>query len=215
MDSLSVKKQFVYVLILSLLSAQNAALVAGGKAKQIRAAFIGLDCDDLPQEIEETLAWRINAILESEDALLMTKPDAARIAYGREKLAALLAQQDSEAFRTFADKYQFDHVFSGRLRNTAAEGEPVHLVGELTRYDLATGSLNTYMIDTSYEKVGNDLVRFKEQYVRSLFSPKKKGLSPWPILLLGGTLIAGVVAFSLKGESSGGGEVLPPASDQR
>ena len=188
-----IKSILVPLLIFSITFFQILPSWARDDDKDIRVAFVGIKFKNVPEQIREIISWRMTAILDTQESLILTKPDAARIVYGRKKMSELIEKQSLEAFLSFAEQYKFDHVFSGNLVNQSADSDKVFLVGELSRYDLATGNTNTYKISKDYDKFGNELIKFKEQYVESLLNNKDSERQPWSLLVVGGIAIAAVI----------------------
>lgn len=213
MGRLKIKNAAVLLLVVALLRAQIIPSLAVANEKKSRVALVGMKFEKVPEDVQNILLWRMTAILESHESLILTKPDAVRIAYGPEKLAELLEKQGAESFGAFAQKYQFDYVFCGRLTNQSDDKNQVWLVGDLVRYDTATGLINDYEIDALYEKFGNNLVKFREQYVTSIVSTQDSGLNPWPIILVGGLVVAGAIAIGTGtvgfGGNAGSGSTQP------
>ncbi len=188
-----IKSILVPLLIFSITFCQILPSWARDDDKDIRVVFVGIKFKNVPEQIREIISWRMTAILDTQESLILTKPDAARIVYGRKKMSELIEKQSLEAFLAFAEQYKFDHVFSGNLVNQSADSDKVFLVGELSRYDLATGNTNIYKISKDYDKFGNELIKFKEQYVESLLNNKDSERQPWSLLVVGGIAIAAVI----------------------
>jgi hypothetical protein len=215
MPKSSIKTALVFLLILTTTLYQVLPSLASAQKDKLRVAFLGIKFVNVPQETQDSLLWRITAMLESEKSFVLTKPDAFRITYGREKLAELVEKQDPQSFLEFARQFQFDHVFSGFLTNDSSDENRPFLVGELNRYDLRTGHVNTYKIRQDYDKIGDDLVRFREQYVKALSIAKNPQRNPWSIVLVAGIVVAAVIAFSSLGGGGGQGESgeTPPTDE--
>ncbi len=175
---------------------------AGEKKKKI--ALIGIKFVDVPQQTRDIISWRMAAILELKDSFYLTRPDEARIVYGRNKMDELLTKQEVELYQQFAKQFGFAYVFSGKLTNQTPDSSQVFLVGELSRFDLATGELNHYEIHTAYDNFGNQLVAFKKQFVESVAIGQRTGRSAWSFVILGGLVVATVLSLRLAlGNKSG------------
>jgi hypothetical protein len=192
------------LLIFTIVNVQICPCLADAPSEKLKVALVGIKFRDLPLDIQDILLWRLTAILEAEEAFVLTKPDAAQIAYGREKLSELLEKQDIESFRAFATQFGFNYVFAGQFANQSPDENQIRLVGEFVRFDLATELTNRYEINESYDKFGNRLVSFKQEYVTPVAKLDDSGFDLWPILLLGGLAVAGAVAIGTGAVGFGG-----------
>lgn len=209
----TIKTALVFILIFSLTLSQIVPSLADSKNNKLHVAFIGIKFENVPKDIQDLLVARINAMLETQKSIVLTKPEGARTAFGRKRITELIEFQDVESVLEFAEQYQFDHVFSGYLTNPSSDNDRLFLVGELNRYDLFAGHINRYKINQQYDKIGNELDQFNEQYVKTLISLKDSGRSLWSVLLVGGLVVAGVLTFRLALGSVGGEEeteIEPP-----
>lgn len=211
----SSKTALVFLLIFSLTFSQIVPSLASANKNKLQVAFVGFKFENLPPDIQDILTWRMTAILEMQESFILTKPETVQKIYGREKITELLETQDLESFLAFAEQYEFDHVFSGILVNQSPDNNHIFLVGELNRFDLFNGHKNTYKINKSYEKFGNELVKFKEQYVKTLSITEDSEITPLSILLVGGIVVAGVLAIRFGfGNAGGEEETEPPPTDE-
>lgn len=207
MRSFALKTALVFVLIFATTLSQIAPSLAGADENKWRVAFVGVKFENLPPDIQELLIWRITGILEKHASFVLTKPDELQIAYGRKNSADLLDKQDPASFGALAKALQFDYVFSGILANQSTDKNQILLVGQLNRYDFKTGKINTFKISHDHEQFGNALIAFKEQYLDTLPAAKDSGSSIWSRVIVGGIILAGVVAVSfLIRTVRGGGE---------
>ncbi len=192
-------------LIHSLIFIQVFPNIVRADEKKKKIALIGIKFVNVPQQTADIISWRMAAILELKDSFYLTKPNEAKIVYGRNKMDELLTKQQVELYQQFAKQFGFEHVFSGKLTNQTPDSSQVFLVGELSRFDLATGELTHYEIHTAYDKFGNDLVAFKKQFVESVAIGKRNGRSPWSYVVLGGLVVATVLSLRLAlGNKAGG-----------
>jgi hypothetical protein len=209
------KTALVYVIIFSLTLCQLTPSLAASNDKR-RAAFAGINFENVPPDIQEILRWRILGILETQSAFLLAKPNAVELQYGQAKTAAFLQQQNLEAFAELARGLQADHVYSGALANRSADNSRILLVGQLHRYDRHSGQVKTFEINHDYEQFGNALIAFKERYVDHLPAAQGSKAKVWSRIFAGGAILAGVVAITLLIGGAGGGEGeenRPPKED--
>ncbi|MFQ5750948.1 MAG: hypothetical protein ACE5HI_03040, partial [bacterium] len=113
----SIKTVLVFLLIFSITFAQIVPGLADTHKNKLHVAFVGFKFENLPKDIQDMLTSRMSAILETQESILLTKPEGAQLAFGRNKMIELIENQDMESFLAFAEQYQFDYVFSGILAN--------------------------------------------------------------------------------------------------
>ena len=213
MQKITFRKFIVASLIYSLIFVQVFPNLVRADEKKKKVALIGIKFVNVPQQTEDIISWRMAAILELHNSFFLTKPDPAKIVYGRNEMDELLTKQEVELYQQFAKQFGFDHVFSGKLTNQSPDSSQVFLVGELSRFDLATGELNHYEIHTAYDNFGNELVAFKEQFVESVAIDKRNGRSPWALVFAGGLVVATIVTLGLAfGSAAGGSEDTDPGT---
>ncbi len=207
-----IRTGLVFLLIFSITLSQFVPGLASANNNKLRIAFVGLKFKNLPQDIQDILTARLNAILENQNSIILTKPEGARLAFGRKKITDLIEYQECETFLEFAREYQFDHVFSGILENQSSDNDQTLLVGELNRFDLSDGQINRFKINRDYARIETDLNHFNNQYVKSLIKIESTGRKPWTVLLIGGIVVASLLALRVGigaafGDSEGGDPV--------
>ncbi|GEM_PF-5756511 len=205
MLSPTLKTALIYVIIFSITVCQLTPSFAANNDIR-RAAFAGINFENVPPDIQEILRWRILGILETQTAFLLAKPNAVEQQYGQAKTAAFLRQQNLAAFADLARELQADHVYSGALANQSAGNTRILLVGQLHRYDRQSGQIKTFEINHDYEQFGNALITFKERYVDHLPAAKDTKSKVWSRIFAGGAILAGVVAITFLIGGAGGGE---------
>jgi hypothetical protein len=172
----------------------------------LRVAFVGIKFENLPQDIQHTISWRMAQLLETQDAFLLSKPEDLQIQNGQTRIAELVGNQDAASFFEFARQFQFDYIFSGALANRSSDAYGILLVGNLHRYDLATGQVNSYSLNVEYDQLGNELLKFKQAYI-DLLPNAKAGQKIWSKLFIGGIIVgAAVLVRYLAGSAKGGEE---------
>lgn len=207
MRHFSTQPVIAVLLIFALLHVQSGSIKAAPKRDgQVRAIFLGIKFENLPQDVQETLSFRISEILEYQKQFSLTKSDAARNEYGYNTIVNLVENQNSEAILAFAKDHQFDFVYSGALKNASSSEGMIQLSGELIRYDVVNNQEHRYTIDSDYAQIGNSLLDFSDKYVQTLPEVKRKS-NILGSLLIGGLILVGVAAISLAiGRAGGGGE---------
>jgi hypothetical protein len=207
MRSASIKTTLIFFLIFALNYTQIVPCFADANQKKVRVAFAGIACEDLPSEVENRILERVQELLEQEPSFQLMKPAEIQKSLGTERLATFFSRPDSAAFNALAADLQVDYVFAGRIANQSREPNRVLLVGELDRFDRAANILNKFEVLKYYDNFGVELVKFKEEFVKSIV-PTEGGRSkilPW--LVLGGVTVAGIVALALRhGKAGAAGE---------
>ncbi len=213
----SIKTILVFTVIFALMYAQLAPGFAGenGKSKKVKVAFLGIKFDDMPDETRGRLLARVQELLEKESSFDLAKPEAMEKKLGTARLAQFWAQPDSAALRSLADELQMDFLFAGHLANQSREANRVLLVGELDRFDRATGILNKFEVLKYYDNIGVELLKFQEEFVKTIVPSNAGGNKVLPFIVLGGVTLAGIVALVLStskagSEGEGGGPVGDP-----
>ncbi len=196
-----IEKAFILSLIFVFLFTQKSNIFAMiPRQDKVRVIFLGIKFRDVPQKVQDIITWRMNAILESEKKFLLTKPDGAAILYGQKTIKNLLENQDLAQILEFAERYHFDYVYTGELTNEGRDGEDIFLVGELNRFDLTTKTKNTYKVNQSYKKFGNELINFRDNYVYKTVEDEFSA-KPW---IVGGLIVAAVIASAILISTGGG-----------
>ena len=214
----SVKTIVISVVILALNYAQIVPSFAGEKSKsnKIKVAFAGIQFDDMPADVRDRILQRVQEMLENESAFELAKPEEVEKKLGAEKLSQFFSQPDSAAFRTLAAELQTDYLFAGRIANQSRETNRVLLVGELVRYDRATNILNKFEVLKYYDNFGVELLKFQEEFVKTIVPLSQGSSKTLPFIVLGGITLAGIVALVLsasrqgaEGEGGGGSTDRP------
>ncbi|MGH7455902.1 MAG: hypothetical protein ACRENG_31385, partial [bacterium] len=82
MRSSALKTALVFVLIFATTLSQIAPSLARADENLWRVAFVGIRFENLPQDLQHTISWRLAQLLEAQDIFLLSKPDSLRIQYG-------------------------------------------------------------------------------------------------------------------------------------
>jgi hypothetical protein len=208
------KKILAILLIFALNYAPLAPCFAGEKTHKVKVAFAGVKCNDMPEEVRANVQARVLELLEQESAFDLLKPQEVEKKLGAEKLAAFLAQPDSAAFRALAAELQVDYVFAGSLANQSRD-QRVLLVGTLARYDRAADILNKFEILKYHDNLGVEILKFREEFVKTIVPTGAGKSKSLPFIVLGGITVAGIVALVLSSGregSQGTGGAPPPDS---
>jgi hypothetical protein len=213
MRHVSFKTILIYLLIFALNYAQLAPGFAGEKNKKVKVAFAGIKFDDVPAEVRDRVLERVQELLEQEASFQLMKPPEVEKILGAEPLANFFADSDSAAFRALANALQTDYVFAGRIANQSREADRVLLVGELDRFDHAANILNKFEVLKYYDNFGVELVKFREEFVKTIVPANTGGSKSLPFIVLGSITVVGIVALVLssgKEGSQGEGEISEP-----
>jgi hypothetical protein len=204
------------VLILSLNFVQLAPCFAGEKSHKVPVAFVGMKFDGLDSDTKERVYERIRETMTGESALHLIDPEEVQRRLGAEQVAAFFAQPDSAAFRRLAEQLQVRFVIAGHIANQSQDPKRTLLVGELKRFDAATNLLHRFEVLKYYENFGVEVLKFEEEYVKTMRPNQEGGKSSWGWVVLAGIAVAGVIALTASfvkagGEGEGGdGEPVKP-----
>lgn len=201
----SIKTIVIFVVIIALNYAQIVPVFAGEKNKsaKVKVVFAGIKFDDMPADIRGRVLQRVQELLEKESSFELTKPEAVEKQLSAEKLAHFFSQPDSAAFRALAEELQVDYLFAGRIANQSREANRVLLVGELVRFDRAAGILNKFEVLKYYDHIGVELLKFQEEFVKTIVPSNQGGNKALPFIVLGGVTLAGIIALVLSTSKSG------------
>ncbi len=206
------KRMLACAIILSLNYAQFAPCFADARKNsdarknKVPVAFVGIKFDDLDADTRKRVYDRIYETMKSESSLQVLAPEDVQRLVGAEKISALFAQPDSAAFRSLAEQLQVRFVIAGSLANQSRDPKRVLLVGELRRFDAATSLFHRFEVLKYYENFGVEVLKFKEEYVKTMLPNNAEGKGPWGLVLLVGIAVAGVVALTASFVKAGGSE---------
>jgi hypothetical protein len=193
------KTALVFLLIFSISYSQIAPSFAGAKGKKVQVAFIGVTCEDIPPDIQDRILERVTDILKEEPSLSLIEPEKVQQAIGGEKAAEFLSQPDSAAFVALAEQLQVDYVFAGVLSNNSRDPNKVLLVGQLNRFDAATKLIHRFEVLKYYDNFGVELVKFKQEFVKSIVPVGEAEKNRMALYVLGGVAVVGIVALTIAG----------------
>ncbi len=201
------KTALVLFLACSVGLTQVASGFSGKRQSRLRVAFIGILFRDMPVDVQKRILRQMTEMLEEEPSLRVVKPAAVEKAVGKARVTQTLANPDSASFASLAEELGVDYVFAGDLANQARDSNRILLVGNLYRFDRAPGLFNRYEVLKYYDRFEVELLRFQQQYVKTLAAFTRK--HTWPWLVLAGVGVAGLVALTLV-STKRSGEGKPP-----
>ena len=200
-----IKTAIVFLLIFSVTFIQIVPSFAD--SKKVRVAFIGIQFEELPADIQKRILEKVTNLFTEESSLQLAKPTDIQAIFGREKVAEFLKQQDNTSFLNMVEELDVDYIFSGRISNNSRESGRILLVGELYRYDRVSNLRHKYEVLKYYENFGVELVKFKHEFVKTIVPYEGSGRKIVPYLVLAGVILAGTAAFALvKMELIGSGD---------
>jgi hypothetical protein len=197
------------LLIFSISYSQVVPAFGANDRKKVQVAFVGIRFEDVPADVQKRVLERVTNVLSSESALRVVSPREAQKKLGAEKIAAVLDKPDSNSFQNLAEELQVDYIFAGDLANRSRDPNRVLLVGELNRFDRATGILNKFELVKYYDNLGVEMVKFREQYVKTIVPTISAKKTVWPWVILASVGVAGLIAMTLT-TSKSGSEGEPP-----
>lgn len=179
-----------------------ADLLAAAKNEALRVAFIGLQCENVKKEIQDEISHRISAMFTDEKEIEFVTPRMAVLDLGEEHVQRVLKAQDFQSFMSFARLHNFDYIFSGTLKNTAAADNGVFMQGALRRFETRSGKIEEFKIRRAFEEIGDDLLAFKQKYVHNLGQKQGSWFSLKSALIIAGLVAA--VTMLLRATTGGG-----------
>jgi hypothetical protein len=192
------------VLIVSLSFWQIFPAYASANGKSIRVAFIGIKFEEIAPDIQEKILQSVTEILMQETSFQVLKPAAVRQAIGFHGIDEFLDRQDKTALQTLAEQLDAQYIFAGHLINNSRDPNRILLDGELIRFHSPTQGVLSFRILTYYEDLGVELVKFYQTHVNPLtLAPeaKTKKLKIWPLVVIGGLAVAGILSYNTLGQA--------------
>ncbi|MFQ5639116.1 MAG: hypothetical protein ACE5IR_14125 [bacterium] len=188
-----VRTYLACVVIFSVICAQIIPALAD--SKKVRVAFAGVKFEDLPEDIEKRIFDRLKNQL-SRSSLELINPSDVQAAIGSEKMEAFFDKLDHASFSALAEKLQVDYVFAGHIGNNSRDPERILLVGDLFRYDRVSNLKHRFEILKYYDNIGVELLKFRQEFVRTI-EPEEQVKSKFaPYLLLAGIAAVGIATFA-------------------
>jgi hypothetical protein len=204
MRSSSLKTAVVFLLAFSIAYTQVVQSFAGSKEKKVKVAFVGIKFEGIENDVQTRILEKVTRILASQWSLQLLKPEEVQAAVGAEKVAEILNTQDKASFVALAEELGVEYVFAGILANNSRDPNRILLDGEIKRFHRATQGILSFEVLTYYENLEIELWNFKKDYLDTIVATKEAGKSReiWPLVILGGLAVAGIVAFKAVGLSS-------------
>ncbi len=104
-------------------------------------------------------------------------------------------------YKTFNELSRPFLIIRARLGNN--QQQSLQIRGTMYRYDAVTEKLHQYNFQTSYERIGNELVAFKSKYVDPV-TKTKSALNLKSVLAIAGLLLVSILVFGSNKAGSGG-----------
>lgn len=210
MHKLAQKKTMTVSLICSFLLYALAPALAG--SKKLPVALIAIRFENVPGGVRERIDDRLSSLLTSESAMDVTRQPGIDHTTTSELPNKDGMDGSLEELARFADKLEVEYIYGGHISNNSTDEDRVLLVGEFWRYDRATGLRHTFEILKYYENFGLELLRFRNEFVRTVVADRNTGPKILPFLVLAGVAIVGIATFAIvstEGGTSGGGGQAP------
>lgn len=204
MRSSSLKTALVFLLTFSIAYTQVVQSFAGSKEKKVKVAFVGIKFEEIQNDVQTQILEKVTGILASELSLQILKPEEVQGIVGSEKVAEILNIQDKASFVTLAEELGVDYIFAGMLANNSRDPNRILLDGEIKRFHRATQGILRFEVLTYYENFEIELWNFKKNYLDTIVATKEtdKSKEIWPLVVLGGLAVAGIIAYKTVGKSS-------------
>ncbi|RMD96779.1 MAG: hypothetical protein D6814_10760 [Calditrichaeota bacterium] len=190
----------VYVLIFSILAIQTVPSLAEtkDKPKKVTVAFLGIHYEKVPRDVRTRIDARIRDLLKNENGFNFIPPDAVQQKVGANALQKLLTNDaDLSQYLTLAEQLDADYLFSGNLANQSRDPNRILLVGELHRADRKAGILNRFEVLKYYDQFGVELIKFQNEYIKTIVPVVQQKKTLWPWLVVAGVAVAGLISLTL------------------
>lgn len=185
------------LLIVTLLCSQALPRAISRKENRIQVAFIGIQFDKVPPDVQRGVLARLNDMLARNKDLEVLSAKGLEQRMDGEALAAALESPGKEALRIVSEALQVDYVYSGHLSNQSPDPDRTLLVGDFMRYDRQTQALYRYEIAKYYEGFGVEVVRIGKQLVDTIVPPREGRELKSVIWVFAGIGLLALIAFSL------------------
>ncbi len=192
--------------------------VAVGMPRQERlvsVAFLGIAFTETQPDVEATIISDLLAMMRLEQGLVVSPPSQLRELIGRERLEKLLSALKNEEMFALADELGVEYIFAGRLANKSDDPQRTLLVGDFKRFDRTTRQSFTIEIARYYHDFGEELRRIHREFVLSIVPSTQSFWTRWPVLVIGGILVVGMVVLLLSpGKTTIEGQTPPPGGQE-
>jgi hypothetical protein len=181
---------------------------------RLRVAFLGIRYTNLSPGEEEKITNDLLNLLQIEASLsVVTQAEAERVV-GREVVESLITARSKAELAKVSSQLGVEHLFFGRIANQSKEASRTLLAGEYYRYDSVTDALFSVEILKYYDSFHEELMKIRREFVLTILPRQESILASWPILLLFGITVVGLLALILSpGKTSLEGTNNPPPSE--
>lgn len=189
----------VYMLVGALLVFNVAPGYAQTNPDVVRVAFLGVRFEDVKADVQAKLQTDLLWLMTAEKSLQVLSPEDVRDRIGEREVSALLQNLSKDSVLALSEKLEVDFIYAGELANQSRDQRRILLVGKFQRYDRSTRAVYEYEILKYYEDFSQELQMIKQQFVNTILPPPSSSFfaQNWPVLILGGIVLVGILAILL------------------
>ncbi len=213
LQRLARKTSIAFLLVAAITVFEVTPGYANQNERLVKVAFVGVRFENLKTEIQNRIESDILRLMVEEKTLEVLPPQEVVRLVGRDKVMELENNLSKDSLLALAASLQVDYVFAGQLRNESSDTNRTLLAGRIVRVDRPTSLMYTLEVVRYYEEFSQDLVKIKLEFVTTIVPPPQSFfLRHWPVLVLGGIAVAGMIALILgvgRGASESGEQGSP------
>jgi len=210
-----IRKIRVYPWFVVFLSLSVNAMYAfpgrgGDDGVQVKVAFLGVYFEGLDQKIQEKILNDFLTMFQLEPSINLQTPTEIEGKLGRERVDLLLKNLSADSLLNIGTILGVDYIYAAKLANESKDSNQVILAGSFHRYDRLTGATYSYSILKFYQNFHEDLKIIKDQFVSTIKPRQESIFSKWPVFLLAGIVLVGLIILFLAPGKTAGEGTLPP-----
>lgn len=180
----------------------------------MRVALVGVRCTDLKPAEEAKIVNDLLNLLQLEPSLVVVTPDESVRILGSATIDSLILLHSIPLLDQASQTLGVEYLFFGDIRNESRDRSRTLLAGRYYRFDRVTSALFSIEILKYYESFHEELITIRREFVETILPREGSILLSWPVLLLFGITVVGMMALILKpGKASLEGTNNPPPTE--
>ena len=188
------KTPIVIMLIAAFIHLQVGEIFAndGKKNNKVRVAFLGVQFQNEAGLDEKRFEERLEGLFSNSAGLEVMKNADVKKLVGENRLAQVFEDKGETALKELADELKVAYLYFGKVDNQKSAKDRLLFVGELVRFDSENPFIHKFDLLKYSDQVGVELLRFENEYVKTVAPVVEAKKTLWPWLI-----IVGVAALSL------------------
>jgi hypothetical protein len=200
----------VYLLCATLVLTQSASAFLSTSSAPVKVAFVGVAFEDVNADLRKKIVDDLLSLMREETTLQVLSPEEVVERIGEERQMKLLSQMQKNDLLDLAAQLEVDYVFAGTLSNQSRDPNRTLLIGSFQRFDRLTRNVFSLDILRYAQDLGEEYKKIKQEFILTILPPPSRGLlAQWPVLLIGGIALVGVIALLLSSGKTSGEERVP------